>query len=770
MSEWYAADNLHRCWLTVRQKGARGGIDKVSLEDYHRKLTSRLKKLSRVLRQKKYVPDPYMRFHLKKSAGGRRAICLTTIEDKIVQTAVKNKIEPLFESHFLPCSYAYRPGRGHRKAIHNVNHFIGQKLHWAATCDIDNFFDDINHELLLKMLGERIGGDYVLELIRLWLKTGAFSGDRYREARAGVPQGGIISPLLSNIYLHPFDLQMKKRGAHYIRYADDFIILEKTEKTAREHFIFSEKFLQNELFLRLNKKEEPLCRLADGFVYLGIYFTEGKRTMAPGKLRKAIGKIDKIFEKAPKRPFSETITKVNEAASAWQYYYGECDNSRPFESIQKRIFEKLAGYVCTISEKGQMPERDYLKSNLKRLQLLMPLEAADKKRLYRRILSGQGKMETESAAMKKDKKKKNAPPGKKDVRRAVQARKRKYQRFFSSEYDLVLSGYGSFVGRRLKRLVVKKKNGKSREFAVSKVKHILVLNKSVTFSSAAIQLCGRNGVTLDFLDYTGKPYARLSSPEMPAWRYGLYQVEARHNGRAAELAKAFVEGKIRNQANLMKYFAKYRKKRDKKFMKLFCCEIDLIKSYLAEIDTLKDTLPLKDIQGKLLGIEGRAAAAYWRLVRCLVESRVEFRRREHQGAGDIFNSLLNYGYGILYARVWGALMRAGLDVQIGFLHCPQYEKPTLVYDLVEEFRAQVVDRVIISLISRGEKMSVDKKGYLVKESKDKLVENIFERLHTPLKFRKKQRTLQEIIQYQARAIGKFLKEGRPVYSPFIAKW
>ena len=776
MLTWHHADNLYQGWLKVKQKGSQGGIDNRSVADYKLHLRRKLNKLSEKLRKQQYIPEPGKRFTIKKSDGGQRIICLTTIEDKIVQSAVKSEIEPLFEKEFLSCSYAYRPGRGHRKAIHNIDHYLAQRLHWITTNDIDNFFDTIDHSILLSQLKDKISDEYLLNLIRMWLKIGAFSGDRYYENKEGVPQGGVLSPLLSNIYLHPFDMEMQKRKAHYIRYADDFIVLEKSKEKAMAHHNFSERYLREKLKLRLNASPKPVFHQSEGFVFLGIQFKNARKTIAPKKLNKAFNKIDKIFSHALKQPFSETINQLNEAITSWQYYYGECDNYKAFAALQNKIFDKMTFYITRMAERGKLAQRTYLQGNLNRLKLLIPLQSSRKKSVIKQILSG--KRQTAFSPKKsatKHSKKKNASKAEKaltdaQIKRAVAVKKRKYQRQFASDYDLVLSGHGNFLGRHYKRLVVKRHHSKYKEFAVSKIKHILVLNPSVSISSAAIYLCSVNQIPIDFLDYQGKPFARLVAPAQPTWQYGLYQLESLSNTKGVTLAKAFVTGKIKNQMNLMKYFSKYRKSRDGDFMGLFKREMALLHSYIDEIKKIEPTQELEQIRSTLLGIEGRAGAAYWQLVRGIIGDKVVFKKRVRQGAKDLVNSLLNYGYGILYSRVWGALMLAGLNVQISYLHCSQRQKPTLVYDAVEEFRAQVVDRVVISLITRGEKLALDQKGYLTKASKNKLIENIFERLNTPLKFRKRQRTLNEIIHYQAHLMGKYLKEGKPVYRPFIAKW
>lgn len=317
--------------------------------------------------------------------------------------------------------------------------------------------------------------------------------------------------------------------------------------------------------------------------------------------------------------------------------------------------------------------------------------------------------------------------------------------------------------------MIKHPQKKPRHIPISRIKHILVLNPSVTFSSSAIYLCAQNNVPIDFLDYTGKPFARMAAPEQPAWRYGTYQLEALRNLKGWMLARTFVEAKIRNQFHLLKYHAKYRLDRDPRFAELYHQEVPRIEGYLEELEALPLDMDLTEGRGKLFGIEGRAAGAYWKLVRQIVRKRIDFEGRRHRGAEDLMNVLLNYGYGILYSRIWGALMLAGLNVQISFLHAPQYQKPTLVFDMIEEFRAQVIDRVVISMLNRGEKFHLHK-GRLNKESRDLIVENVFERLNTPVKFAGKHRPLQEIIHHQARQIGRFLKGEIPLYKPFIARW
>ncbi len=782
--DWTAVANLRDCWHEIKAKKKAGGIDRQNIFEYQQRIKQNLKRLNRKLLAKTYVPQPGKRIYIKKSGSEKRPIALLTIDDKIVQKAVHGVIEPLFEPNFLDCSYAYRHNKGHRKAINRLDHYLQQGNHWITTCDIDNFFETLNHRQLLALLAGRVKDEYILNLVKMWIRIGDFHGGEYLERTAGVPQGGVISPLLSNIYMHEFDWAMVKRNAKYLRYADDLIILAKTAQEADGHFHFAAKFLREKLLLNLNPQPKTVWQLSEGFTFLGIYFQKDRKSIAPKKVKKALHKVDRIFGKAINRPFSDVINDLNEAIRAWKYYYGDCDNSDPFQKIQTRIWKKLAYTIYRMNEAGETPERSWLSGNLQRLLLMPEIEASAKKSIHRQVLDGEknlnlpwGKIQvvhsrkaaaTIAKAMPGFSSKKEDKPG--DIKRRLAASRQKYVRMFAAAHDLVLSDFGIFVGKRGQRLMIRPKNGKARQFAISKLKHIIVLNQSVTFSTAAIQLCARNDIPIDFLDNFGKPYARIAAPDRPAWRFGMHQLAAQENTKGVRTACAIVEAKIRNQHNLMKYFGKYRLKKDPEFAQRFEKEDQLLQNYLQKVRGLKKYENLSEIRDQLFGYEGQAAAAYWRLIKILVENRVLFEGRIHRGATDEFNALLNYGYGVLYARVWGALMLAGLNPQISFLHKAQYGKPTLVFDLIEPFRAPVIDRVVISMVNRSEKFAVDERGYLSKSSKDKLVKNIFERFNTPVDFRKKRISLQQVLHETAKNLGKFLNNENTNFKPYIMDW
>jgi len=178
---------------------------------------------------------------------------------------------------------------------------------------------------------------------------------------------------------------------------------------------------------------------------------------------------------------------------------------------------------------------------------------------------------------------------------------------------------------------------------------------------------------------------------------------------------------------------------------------------------------METLRGRLFSIEGRVASHYWDLIETMLSDYVVFEGRVRKGATDLLNSLLNYGYGILYSRIWDAVLLAELNPYISYLHKPQRGKPTLVFDLIEEFRQQAVDRPVFSLITKGEELKIEK-GLLTAETKKRLVERILERINTVETFRGRQMRLYEIMNGQARAIATFLEGKSDQYRPYIGRW
>jgi len=281
------------------------------------------------------------------------------------------------------------------------------------------------------------------------------------------------------------------------------------------------------------------------------------------------------------------------------------------------------------------------------------------------------------------------------------------------------------------------------------------------------ELCVR-GIRINFWGGAGKPYALVSSPYLNATiQTRRDQLLAFNDVRGFEFSRAVVEGKIRNQERLIRYFGKYLKKSDpERFGRIERVADSLASQWRRTKDITAAHVDEK--RDLLTGIEGAAGRLYWDGVAETIRSRTEFLGREHRGATDMVNAALNYGYGILYGNVWGATLNAGLEPFAGFLHVDRPGKPSLVLDLVEEFRQPVVDRAVLSAVNLGISIRMEN-GQLDKSSRDLVAGRVLDRLVSSERHDGKEYQIRSIIQMQARRLAAFLRGGKP-YETFRFKW
>jgi CRISPR-associated protein Cas1 len=341
--------------------------------------------------------------------------------------------------------------------------------------------------------------------------------------------------------------------------------------------------------------------------------------------------------------------------------------------------------------------------------------------------------------------------------------------------QVILSGYGIYLGKKSERLqirvagkVAKDANGSTYEFPFFRLSEVVIASRGVSFSSDLLEEFCERGIRLSFLDYAGRPYAMLSSPTLTATvESRREQLKAFDDARGLEFARAVVRGKIRNQRHLLLYCGKYLRQSNPE-------RHDAVAELAKQLRQLE--LQARKVAGatiaekrqELLGLEGVAGRLYWQGFKMLVEDKAEFMGRVHRGADDPLNALLNYGYGILYGHVWGAVAHAGLEPFAGFLHVDRPGKPSLVLDLAEEFRQPVVDRTVIAFVNLSQKMEMNE-GLLDEDTRKAIAEKMLERLASPEPFHGQQFQIRSIIQMQARALVSFLR-GKGKYKPFSFRW
>ncbi|MCR1795354.1 group II intron reverse transcriptase/maturase [Leptospira sp. id769339] len=355
-------DILWRAWMEVKANGGSGGIDNISFDRIEQDgVENFLRSLEEELKRKEYRPSPVLRVNIPKPDGSKRPLGIPTIRDRVVQQACKIIIEPIFEANFLENSFGFRPRRSATQAVTEVRNSLVYNW-WVVDADIQKYFDTIDHEILTKLLRRRISDRRVLKLISQWLKAGVVDNGKFQPSELGSPQGGVISPLLANIYLHVFDMYWQRDCEHLgklVRYADDFVIICRYESEAKEALRVATKILER-LKLRLHPVKTRLVRLdKDGFDFLGFQFRKS-RSPKTGKLvpyfwpsKKAMKSIRaKIKEFTTRQQcwlgLPGVALNLNPIIRGWKNYFRAGNSTLQFQTMDRYLLYRLFHFALKL--------------------------------------------------------------------------------------------------------------------------------------------------------------------------------------------------------------------------------------------------------------------------------------------------------------------------------------------------------------------------------------------------------------------------------------
>ena len=329
---------LEMAWQKVAANRGSAGVDGQSVKRFGRRATKYLQELSQALESGSYRPQPVKRVEIPKGPGKTRPLGIPVVKDRIVQTAMKMVIEPIFEKQFEESSYGFRPQRGCKDALREVDRLIKKGFTHVVDADLASYFDTIPHERLMALVEMRISDGRLLDLIRGYLKQEVVSDLKRWTPTGGTPQGAVISPLLANLYLHPLDRLMREQGYHMIRYADDFVVMCPSAEAAQSALAEIGGWVaQNGLSLHPDKTHVGDCTVpGQGFEFLGYRFETGKRWVR----RKSLKGLRERIRTKTKRTRGDSIGHIIESLNPMlRGWFGYFKHANPY------VFKSVDGFT-----------------------------------------------------------------------------------------------------------------------------------------------------------------------------------------------------------------------------------------------------------------------------------------------------------------------------------------------------------------------------------------------------------------------------------------
>lgn len=319
-------ENLNQAYKKVVANKGAGGIDEMTVKELGNYIRENQESIISSLRNRTYFPQPVRRVYIPKSNGKMRPLGIPTALDRTIQQAVAQPISDIYEKVFSEYSYGFRPNRSCHDAIKQALEYLNSGYEWVIDIDIEQFFDKVNHDKLIQILREQVNDSSVLNLIRKYLRAGVMEKGIIKATKTGVPQGGPISVILSNVYLDKLDKELEGRGLRFVRYADDVLIFTKSEVAANRVMSSITSWIERKLFLKVNATKSKVVRPMRS-KYLGFTFLKngGRWKVKPTNEKKA--KLYQVIReylrrgKAIARPLAVTIKRVNQIVMGWINYF-----------------------------------------------------------------------------------------------------------------------------------------------------------------------------------------------------------------------------------------------------------------------------------------------------------------------------------------------------------------------------------------------------------------------------------------------------------------
>ncbi len=338
ISDW----NMQEAIRAVKSNKGAPGIDGITTEQIEKDMQKQWPAIKQQILEGKYKPKPVRRVEIPKPDGGMRQLGIPTVLDRIIQQALHQELRYVFEPHFSKNSYGFRPYRNAQQAVLQAQKYIQEGCHWVVDIDLEKFFDKVNHDMLMARVARRVKDKKILLLIRRYLQSGVMEEGLVKPTEEGTPQGGPLSPLLSNIMLDDFDRELEKRGLQFVRYADDANIYVKSEKAGKRVMVATARYLTKRLKLRVNQQKSAVDNPWNR-KFLGFTFTKDKKiAVHKSRVKRLKDKIRDLGKKMRGQEITHSIHKqVMPITRGWANYFGIAEEQSIFGSLDGWIRRRI---------------------------------------------------------------------------------------------------------------------------------------------------------------------------------------------------------------------------------------------------------------------------------------------------------------------------------------------------------------------------------------------------------------------------------------------
>lgn len=355
-------------FILVKRNRGKPGIDGVSIADFEADLDEELSQLQQELSNWTYQPSPVRRVEIPKPGGkGMRLLGIPTVRDRVVQATLKLLLEPIFDPHFSPHSYGFRPGRSQHQAVEAAQRIVNSGKPYGVDIDLSKFFDRIHHDRLIARMGQKVTDKRILRLVGLMLRSGVMINGVVNPSQEGAMQGGPLSPLLSNIVLDELDQELARRGLEFCRFADDCNSFVKSQKAAERVMEKVSQFIEKKLKLKVNQEKSQVAR-SDKVKFLGFTVVNGTIAIAHKALQTAMDKVKALTPRGTHKALEPALDKINQWYVGWSNYYSLTNYPSQLHKIEAHIRRRLRSRLVSQQKRKQHLYRNLVKRGVPRKQ------------------------------------------------------------------------------------------------------------------------------------------------------------------------------------------------------------------------------------------------------------------------------------------------------------------------------------------------------------------------------------------------------------------